>query len=576
MAHIRTKEPAIFMRSETHRFPAGLRLAAIGALTFLIGVGPLSAEPIRIKSYKGKVTVQKIARPGKWVPVKDGTKLEKGDLLKTDNKSKAELRTSDGSRLIVWGNSRLEVRENGSAKIFGLDFGRIKSFVKKLKKDNKFEVRTPLAAASVRGTVFEVGFDEKSKDGYLDVDEGAVELEKEGETVTVPGGSRIDFGADRPLGVPMPKADAGADESKSDAQAAVRREVGLNMSKEDVMAAAAEEMRLAEYQEGKSLIDVNGARVRLEEYIIRNPQEVALADRDKAYKLVVLNDRDDRFDYFYYRGVFNQTLPEDLSVALKDVGGKLGATAPDYHLTAYEMGQSNTVDSILDNGSGGHIVQITYDGTDYVLTDPANPTNTRTVTRDEQSVVDGVTYHKVYDPVSDQFVTMTDEQFVAGDFRPTVYDAATDNFRLIDAGDTYWRTRYNGYTHTLNGAVKQSYVPRATVTNTLAIDLDADFTYAGGTLLAFTETPSGAGFLHNKITIFYGDGTTETYNTYTISDEGDIAPTSAFAGITTGAGYKQELLKWNYEQVTTATEFNGRKIDLVVEPKILIKSGLIK
>ena len=49
----------------------------------------------------------------------------------------------------------------------------------------------------------------------------------------------------------------------------------------------------------------------------------------------------------------------------------------------------------------------------------------------------------------------------------------------------------------------------------------------------------------------------------------------SFAGISTGAGYKNELLKWNYEQQVSASEFQGRKIDLVVEPKIFIESGLI-
>ena len=44
----------------------------------------------------------------------------------------------------------------------------------------------------------------------------------------------------------------------------------------------------------------------------------------------------------------------------------------------------------------------------------------------------------------------------------------------------------------------------------------------------------------------------------------------------TDPAFKNELLKWNYEQTVEATEFQGRKIDLVVEPKILIKSGLIK
>jgi hypothetical protein len=191
-------------------------------------------------------------------------------------------------------------------------------------------------------------------------------------------------------------------------------------------------------------------------------------------------------------------------------------------------------------------------------------------------VVEGVTYQKIYDPVNDRFQTLTETQFTAGDFKPAVYDGSNDTFRNISSGDTYWRGRYNNYSHVLDGVSKQSYAKKSTVSNTLASDLDADFTFAGGTALAFTETPSGADLLHNKVTIFYGDGTKEVYNTYIISDEGKVGPVSAFANLTTGAAFKTELLKWNYEQITEATEFGGRKIDLVAEPKILIKAGLIK
>ena len=35
-----------------------------------------------------------------------------------------------------------------------------------------------------------------------------------------------------------------------------------------------------------------------------------------------------------------------------------------------------------------------------------------------------------------------------------------------------------------------------------------------------------------------------------------------------GASFKETLLKWNYQQIITASEFQGRKIDLVFEPKI--------
>jgi hypothetical protein len=78
------------------------------------------------------------------------------------------------------------------------------------------------------------------------------------------------------------------------------------------------------------------------------------------------------------------------------------------------------------------------------------------------------------------------------------------------------------------------------------------------------------------VTNYYGDGTKESYRTVLINNQGQVAPLSAFSGTSTGADYKGELLQWNYEQQATATEFQGRKIDLVVEPRIFIESGLIQ
>ena len=113
-------------------------------------------------------------------------------------------------------------------------------------------------------------------------------------------------------------------------QTVMRREMSLDMSKEEVLAAAAREIKLAEFQQGKVLMDVFGQRVRLEEYIIR--------PRADQFKLVVLNERQSRFDYFYYLGTFNTALPTDMSVALRQLSGSVG-TAPTFWLTGFETGR---------------------------------------------------------------------------------------------------------------------------------------------------------------------------------------------------------------------------------------------
>ena len=323
----------------------------------------------------------------------------------------------------------------------------------------------------------------------------------------------------------------------------------------------------------------------MEEYIIRNPSDaLASGKKDQAFKFVVLNERDNRFDYFYYLGIFNKTLPTDLAVALRDVRGKLG-TQPEFYLDSYEMGQSNTQDNVLDRASGGHLVKVTYDGTQYTLTDPDHPTDTRTIDADTIKTHGDGTYHEIYDPVADRLSTLTDAQVQAGEGHPAVYDTTQDAYRPLTSADTYWRTSFNAYSHALKGpgydVVKEAYAKSSSVNTILALHTDADYTWpadpSNGSMYTYSvvDSPSGDDALHARVTRNFADGTSETVNTYIISDEGKIAGTDAFAGLSTGPAFKNELLKWNYEQTIEATEFQGRKIDLVVEPKILIRSGLI-
>src|SRR6185312_16079523 len=67
----------------------------------------------------------------------------------------------------------------------------------------------------------------------------------------------------------------------------------------------------------------------------------------------------------------------------------------------------------------------------------------------------------------------------------------------------------------------------------------------------------------------------DKFDSYVISDAGKVATTADFAGVTSGTQFKTTLLNWNFQTIVTASEFGGRKIDLVVEPKIFIQSGLI-
>jgi hypothetical protein len=411
----------------------------------------------------------------------------------------------------------------------------------------------------VRGTDFEVDFSEENQQMVVDVRNGSVGVSKLGELaneVILNGGEQLRFGVEGEIGNPMRTGAVPLDRND------VHTEYTSAKIKDSIVSEAAEELRNADYQVAKSLIDVNGQRVRVEEYITRPAAN--------QFKLVSLNERPNRFDYFTYKGTFNQALPTDLSVALRDVGGKLGATKPDYYLTGYETTMSNTIDNITDTGTGGHLVRIDFDGTNYTLTDDTDGSNTKTVAA---AALQSDGSYKIYNPVQDTFRVVTAADRDAA-LEIAMLDGETGAYRNLTTNDIAWRTRFNNYTSYINTTLKLGYAKKTSVTNTLAIDVDSDFSNAPITTLS--EYPSGVDNLHNRLSLYYSDGSKTTYDNYIIDDEGNIGPASAFAGISTGAAYRTELENWNFETIVTATEMGGRKIDLVIDPRIGTRSGLIQ
>lgn len=489
-----------------------------------------------------------------WKKADKNAPLKQDDTIRTGSRSLARVKLEDGSRILLLQNSAAELENISSVeKAINLVSGRIRAIVKKIQASGTFKIKTPIGVASVRGTDFEVEYD----DGVttVRVNSGEVGVAKLGELdkeVTLLPGQEIKFKLEGELRDPVQTGSVPQGSSN------VRNEVIVESVKNKVLAQAAEELRTADYQVGKSLIDVDGRRVRVEEYITR-PQP-------NQFKLVSLNHRDTRFDYFTYTGTFNQVLPVDLNIALRQMGGMLGATAPDYYLTNYEMFMSNTLDTITDTGSGGHLVKITFDGTTYTLDDGLG--NTKNVTA---AVLLGDGSYRVYNPIADKFSLVSAANLAAaGNF------AILDNgrYRNYAAGDTYWRTRYNSNTFSINGSVKSSYAAKTTVTNVLALDLDADFTNAP--ITSASEFPSGTGSLHNRLSVFYADGTKIVYDNYIIDDEGNIASVGLFSGISGSSDYQNQILNFNYQQKVSATEFGGRSINLVIDPRIGTLSGLIQ
>ncbi len=118
-----------------------------------------------ISALSGNVAIE---RAGKPIPAAQGTALEVGDQLKTAANSRVTIGLSDGSTLELSDSSTLVLTENvlnpdGSrarTKVTLLG-GLVRSLVKHDPAGNpNFEVHTPNAVASARGTMFDVSYQE--------------------------------------------------------------------------------------------------------------------------------------------------------------------------------------------------------------------------------------------------------------------------------------------------------------------------------------------------------------------------------------------------------------------------------
>jgi len=503
------------------------------SLFLLLGLEVFS-DAAKITDTWGKVEVKRQGA-GEWQRVEGSGTLKAGDSIKTNWRGKLRMYMEDGSRVDMGSSSSVTLDADGAATTTTLKLGMgwLKAWVKKAQR--KFEVRTPSAVCAVRGTEFEVETDGRKTSvdlvtGLLAVSDNA------GNESLLNAGQHVNVD-ERGIGS-VQSIEEGRTQRREENQVGLKNEVALDMTKEQVMAAASEEMKLAEYQQGKSMIDVFGERVRLEQYIVR--------PRDNQFKLVVLNDRSGRFDYFFYKGTFNTSLPTDLSVALGQLGGCTGAPCQ-YYLTSYETARSNLTDRVEELASGGHQVNV----------------NANAVANDDVS---------------------------------SYFDSSLNGY--VGVSGAYWKTLFDNYYIKYNGVTFNTWEPNTGVTaynGTLGTGIQAYFKddgterdalhkYIGDNGALDTvlpgqnadRSPDGT-VLHDKIRLTYGAGSYwEQYDNYIVNDEGQVASLGDFDGNRTGISYKETLLKWNFEQVVTCSLFGGRKIDLVIEPKTLIQSGLIR
>ncbi|MFH1958161.1 MAG: FecR family protein [bacterium] len=279
-----------------------------------------------------------------WVALTKGLYLTENDTIKTGADGKASLVLDTGSQIDIGASSNLKIANlTDTDTLLDLTMGELTSKVKELKGKESFKVKTPASVCAVRGTLFRVAVDESGKT-KVSVFAGVVsarEISGIGEEIYIRQNQYLEV---LPGVAPGHAADLSFMPAAREVlltKAEFMNEVRADMTKEQVQSAAAIEVKNAEYEQGKTMVDYFGKRVRLEQYIVR-PQS-------DQFKFVALNERDNRFDYFTWLASFNTDLPSDLSVANKIAFDEVSWSAlnpPSYWIKQHDCLASNTVDSV--------------------------------------------------------------------------------------------------------------------------------------------------------------------------------------------------------------------------------------
>ncbi len=141
-----------------------------------------------ISSKRGKISIKQ--PDGTWKEIPDKISLKDGDTIKTDRASTISLLLPDGSKVSIAQNSEFTFHWDGTSFSITLLVGKIRSWIKKY--SHKFEVRTPSAVTSVRGTDFIVEYNPDTTVTTVYLYEGIVDVgNTKGETFELNAGEMI-------------------------------------------------------------------------------------------------------------------------------------------------------------------------------------------------------------------------------------------------------------------------------------------------------------------------------------------------------------------------------------------------
>ena len=504
-------------------------------LAFLLTFLAKPAAAATIYHVDGVVEVSKVSQPG-WRVIRPPEMLGAGARLRTGLAAGVRISFSDGSAAQLEADSTVVLQaDSEEAVVLRLEIGGLRAWA--AEGSRRFAVVTSMAGMLRRGTA-SADFLARVLSGgqtVVEVTDGTLALEdKSGKRSQLKANERAEIDL---RGLELPTAKSGPVEARvSELRRLARAEAAYELAQDRLDSGLAREAKLAEFQQGHALVDIAGNRVRLEEYVIR-PQP-------DQFKFVALDGRSGGMDYFYYLGTFNRGLPVDLTTVVAQMPGCADRPC-DYYLTEFYAGRSNGTDSISEHGVNTVAAgQIDVNGN----ADPA-------------------------DNVSSLF-------------------SSASNAYVDVSNRSVYQTVFNDYGLYLNGKLKlglsggsgitghQDAIP-ATVTDPVS---GAALTAVNAWLDPATNqlaTPSpavtfpSADLLHRQIYELYSDGSYLEWDGYGTGREGAVAAGGALNPFDL-AGYRSRMLGLSYEQVVTSSHFGGRKIDLVVDPKFMVQTGLLQ
>ena len=174
-------------KSCAKRFLFGMVLSGVFSCVFSCGAWAEAPAAGQGRVFRSDGDVRLKTSSGKSVKVAGNETLGPGDEIETGPGSQCRVYFESGQKSSVKmdGSSRLEIVSSDGVKL-SLREGRVLAVVRDLKKGSTFEVVTPVAVASARGTAFSA-----SAEGRFEVFEDAIRVVSGNRTAEVEEGRGI-------------------------------------------------------------------------------------------------------------------------------------------------------------------------------------------------------------------------------------------------------------------------------------------------------------------------------------------------------------------------------------------------